>query len=109
MTHNDQLELLRKAVSDTSQSEVAKKTGYGVTAINQVLHGKYGGSAETVLKRIEEIYSQEKTVFCPVLGDITPGYCVEQRNLHFSPDQISVLLRKHCPACPHNPKRGGKS
>lgn len=109
MTKDDRLDLLRKKVAETSQAEVARRTGYQATTINQVLHGKYPGSPDTVLKKVEEVYSQDATISCPVLGDITPGYCAEQRNLPFSPDQISVALRRTCPTCPNNPNRKDRS
>jgi hypothetical protein len=90
----DRMSLLEKAVAEKGQSAVARALGYSVSAINQVLHGKYRGSKDNVLQRVAEIYGTGK-VRCPVMGPIHLSRCAAERAKPFaatSPQRVKLFF-----------------
>jgi hypothetical protein len=90
----DRMRLLQKAVTDQGQSAVARALGYSVSAINQVLHGKYRGSKDNVLQRVAEVYGTGK-VRCPVMGPIHLSRCAAERAKPFaatSPQRVKLFF-----------------
>jgi hypothetical protein len=101
--NDSRFELLRQAVETVgNQGIVGRRLGYSATTISQALNGKYGGSLNTLLSKVEEIYG--KTVInCPVLGGILFGRCAAQRRKPFSAvNHLSVSLFKVCKQCINN-------
>ena len=102
MTHNDRLSLLKKAVSDHSQADIARKIGRSAAAINQVLKGTYAGNPDTILELVAAHYGGD-TVTCPVMGEVRLSQCLESRNRPFSAtNSMRVRLFKACRLCPQN-------
>jgi transcriptional regulator with XRE-family HTH domain len=100
MTSSDRLTLLREAVArEKSQSKVAQKLGYSATAISQALSNTYGGSLDTLLAIVEEVYGT-RIVECPVLGEIQFPECVATRRREFSTaNPHRVRMYRACKAC----------
>ena len=95
----DRSKLLREAVARDGQGAVARAIGYSVSAVNQALHGKYGGSLDRLLERVAEIYSNGE-VDCPVMGRVPLRRCAQERRKAFgatSPQR--VRLSATCPTC----------
>lgn len=100
MTAEDRLNLLRRAVGETSQAEAARAIGYSPAVVSQVLSGTYRGDVAAVLERVAETYGAE-TIVCPVCGVIPLGRCAENRRKPFSSaNPQSVRLARVCPRCP---------
>jgi predicted transcriptional regulator len=53
---DERMKLLHDAVGRHGQAAAARAMGYSPSAVNQALHGKYGGSLDNLLDRVEEIY-----------------------------------------------------
>lgn len=103
MTLPDSLQLLREACEETSQAEVARKLGYCPSAINQVLKGTYP-APQNILAKVEKEYRRSATINCPILGPITPGKCIENRNRPFAAtNPTRVALFRRCPICGGKP------
>lgn len=95
----DSMALLREAVTGSSQAAVARELGYSPSAINQALKGRYGGSLDTLLERVREIYGSGN-VKCPVMGEITLRRCGEERRKHFGvTNPQRVRLYQACQTC----------
>jgi transcriptional regulator with XRE-family HTH domain len=95
----DRMRLLQKAVTDQGQSAVARALGYSVSAINQVLHGKYRGSKDNVLQRVAEVFGTGK-VRCPVMGPVNLSRCAAERAKPFaasSPQRVRLYFA--CRTC----------
>jgi transcriptional regulator with XRE-family HTH domain len=95
----DRMRLLEKAVAEKGQSAVARALGYSVSAINQVLHGKYRGSKDNVLQRVAEVFGTGK-VICPVMGAIGLSRCAAERAKPFaatSPQRVRLFIA--CRTC----------
>jgi len=74
----DYMQLLRKAVDDHGQAEVARTIGYSASAVNQAIKGTYRGRLDKLLRRVAENYGNAR-VLCPVLGEITMRRCARER------------------------------
>lgn len=99
MTATDHMQLLKQAVAQYGQTTVARALGYSVSAVNQVLRGKYKGGLQNVLNRVNDVYGTG-TIECPVMGTITIQRCAAERNKPFavtSPQR--VRLYKACRTC----------
>ena len=99
MTITDHMDLLKQAVTQYGQSTVARALGYSVSAVNQILRGKYKGGLTNVLKRVNEVYGTG-TIECPVMGTITIQRCAAERKKPFaitSPQRVRLF--KACRAC----------
>ncbi len=103
MVNEDRLILLAQAVAEAgSQAKVAKTLGYSPTAVNQALRGTYGGGLDTLLNRVEEVYSSRE-VDCPALGIIPLHICVkERRRLFSSANALRVRMYRMCKRCENN-------
>ncbi|MEW6427296.1 MAG: XRE family transcriptional regulator [Thermodesulfobacteriota bacterium] len=103
MTHEDRMELLRRAVAqEGSQAKVARRIGYSAGAVCAALKGAYGASLAALLTRVEEEYS-DRTRTCPVLGEISFGRCAEERRTPFSASNpLRVKIYRACRNCPFN-------
>ena len=99
----DHMTLLRKAVAQYGQATVARALGYSVSAVNQVLRGKYKGGLGNVLARVNEVYGTG-TIKCPVMGTITIQRCAAERRKPFaitSPQRVRLF--KACRTCMVHP------
>jgi len=113
MTNNERAkakEILRNAVAESSQAEVARRIGRSAAAVNQVLKGVYAGNTDAVLERVDAEYGGAETD-CPVMGRIALSLCIENRTRAFRPtNHQRVKLWKECRGCANNPElktRGG--
>ena len=90
------IEILRAACTAGSQREMARKIGYSVTVVSQVLGGTYKGDLARVKAAVEGALMQTE-VECPVCGVIPRQRCVEHQRkpfMHTSP--MRVALFKAC-------------
>lgn len=88
------MELLTQAVAESGQAAVARRLGYSASAINQALHGTYGGSLDNLMQRVAETYGNE-TVVCPVMGEILLRRCADERRKGFAatnPQRARLLI-----------------
>lgn len=105
MTTPDLMILFRSKCAELGQATVARALNYSDSAISQALSGKYQGSLDTLLSRVEEIYGST-TVDCPVLGTLTLAQCGSHRRRPFAATNPQrVRLYQACQRCPH---KGGK-
>lgn len=93
---------LAKRCDEQNQGDVARACGYSTAAINQVLANKYQGSMKNV-EKAAVAYLTDKTVQCPVLGDIPRAHCQRQQRQPFNnSNHRMVRLYKACHGgCPH--------
>ncbi|MBI4928160.1 MAG: helix-turn-helix transcriptional regulator [Anaerolineae bacterium] len=95
------MDLLRQAVASQGQAAVARAIGYSDSAVSQALSGKYRGSLENLLCRVNEVYGSD-TVQCPVMGPITIQRCAAERRKPFaasSPQRVKLFNAcRHCEA-----------
>lgn len=104
----DWIAVLRDEQKRTSQRLVSMRLGLSQTTISQVLKGNYKGN----LHRIEERVRGElmnKTVECPVLGEISARKCLDWQARPFAAtNPTRVAVWKACRAgCKHS-NLGGK-
>ena len=105
MTDKDRMDLLRRAIAETSQADVARRIGRSAAAINQIIKGSYSGNPEAILELVAAEYGND-VVDCPVMGEVALSQCLESRNRPFSAaNPTRVKLYKACRACAHNPSR----
>lgn len=83
MTRSERMQLLEKMCLEHTQAEVARRIGYRDSTVSQIVNGKYQGSPDVVLQRVEEVFGNT-TVNCPVLGIIALGKCADKRKLPFA-------------------------
>jgi len=95
------LQILQRAVEQRGLREVSTLLRRSKGCISDVLNGKYGAST----KRIEERVRGElmnKTLTCPVLGEISPAKCQDEQERPFAatnPTRVAVwkACRAGCP------------
>jgi hypothetical protein len=99
------MDILRRAVGEYGQAEVARRIGRSSSALCQVLSGKYAGDPATILELIEAEFG-DSTAQCPILGEVPLITCIEERNKAFKATSSQrVKLWRACQACPKNPNR----
>lgn len=105
---DDWLEVLRKACTPSvrqphaSQRKVADRLGVSAAMVNQALQGIYKGRLDKLKARVMgELMN--KTVTCPVLGEISTRRCEDEQTRPFAPTNPQrVAVYKACRAgCPH--------
>jgi hypothetical protein len=102
------LTVLAEECTRTTQAAVAKRVGYSVTVVNQVLKGTYKGDLSRVQQAVEGAL-MGLTVECPIIGELARDRCLEyQRRGFASTNPLRVTLSKTCPTCP-NRAAGGDS
>lgn len=74
MTEADWLSVLRERCKETSQTQVAKATGYSTSTISNVLAGKYKGDILAVEQAVRGAFMGGR-VECPVLGPTSLSIC----------------------------------
>ncbi len=96
------VEILRAATASGSQREIARKIGYSVTVVSQVLAGSYKGDLMRVKAAVEGALMQIE-VECPVCGVIPRQRCVEHQRRAFTPTSpMNVSLYRACRGgCPN--------
>jgi len=104
----DWIAVLREERKRTSLPVCARRLGLSATTVHQVLRGNYKGN----LQRIEERVRGElmnKTVECPVLGEISARKCLDWQARPFAAtNPTRVAVWKACRAgCKHS-NLGGK-
>ena len=106
MTRNDRLAIARRAVTEHSQAEVARRIGKSPATISQVLAGTYPNPA-AILELIASEFSPE-TISCPVMGEVPLSTCLDARRRakmpFFASSRQTVELYRACPGCRHNGK-----
>lgn len=97
------LDALRQACTDSSQAAVARRLKVSPAMISQVLNGVYRGDMARIQGLIEGVYCQ-KTVQCPVLGEIGLDVCLNWQAEPFKPvNPTRVKLFRACRGgCPHS-------
>lgn len=92
-------ELLQSMVEKLGLDEVANRIGKSKSAVCHVAHGTYKGKPDRILAAVEEKFSQ-RSVECPVLGNITLARCTEEKSRPFAAtNSIRVMLARTCPKC----------
>ncbi|AAN53724.1 helix-turn-helix transcriptional regulator [Shewanella oneidensis MR-1] len=89
------------------QKAVADKLKISRTTVSQVLNGKYPGDVDRIQKLVEGAY-MNRTVHCPVLGDIPLNECLaHQRNTRTTGSPIRIKLYRACRSGCANSSLGG--
>ncbi len=95
--------ILRHHIAAKSQRRVAKELGVSPTTISLVLADKYGASTEAIETRIKGFYGQSGQVNCPVLGEISPARCAENRQraqvIRTAGNPATIRLFAECRKC----------
>lgn len=73
----DWLEIMKHAVRQSSQGQVAKELGVSKAMVSLVLHGKYKADTAQIQTKIKKIYGSGGVVRCPVMGSISPEKCAD--------------------------------
>ena len=95
------LQVLQRAVQQRGLREVSTLLGRSKGCISDVLNGKYGASTRRIEERVRgELMN--KTLTCPVLGDISPAKCQDEQERPFAatnPTRVAVwkACRAGCP------------
>lgn len=102
---SDWIDILRRECEKTSQRQVAKKIKINPTTVNLALHGKYPN--EKGLKELQSAVEAEflnKTVLCPVLGEIPLSKCQFHQKREFAATNPQrVMLYRACHGdCPNS-------
>lgn len=90
MNHHDQMQLLVKLAREMPQAEIARRIGKSASTINQVLKGTYS-NPETILQLVDEEFGAT-IIQCPIHGEISLGYCAEERKKGFSTSRAEIWL-----------------
>jgi len=99
MTRSDRMQLLKSAVDEHGQANVARMIGYSASTLSQILSGKYLGDPATVLLRVDEVFGST-TVQCPIRGEISMGECADTRRQPFAATNAQrVRQYKACRDC----------
>lgn len=100
------LELLTKAVKNSSKQAVADELEVSRTTISLVINGKYPASPDKLAERVMNIYSR---VDCPHLGEsITRNQCkVNHSSDAPTSSPRTMRLWRACQSCPN--KTGDKA
>lgn len=103
MSQDDQMKLLIKLSKEMPQAEIARRINTSPSTINQILKGTYNqktGNAGKILQRVEEEFGST-VVDCPIHGEISLGFCAEERKKGFSTSRSAIWMA--CRDC----ERGG--
>jgi len=90
MSRDDQMQLLVKLAKEMPQAEIARRIGKSASTINQVLKGTYP-NPEAILQLVDEEFGAT-VVQCPVHGEISLGFCAEERKKGFSVSRAEIWL-----------------
>lgn len=90
MSQSARLQLLVKLSKEMPQAEIARRVGKSASTINQVLKGTYP-NPETILQLVDEEFGST-VVQCPVHGEISLGFCAEERKKGFSTSRADIWL-----------------
>jgi len=103
MSPPELLALLRKVSHESSQAEVARKTGFSSAVVCGVLKGTYTGNTEGFLRRFEEIYGNSN-VYCPGLREsLSLSRCATYRKRPWSSiNREWIRMHKACRTCDRN-------
>ena len=101
---DDALQALLSLKEQLPQAEIARRLGVNEGTISNALKGRYIGNVDKLAERIRgELLN--KTVVCPVLGEISTRICQDERNKPFhTANPVRVQLWRACKVCKHNPK-----
>lgn len=97
------LKVMAEQVELHGQKAVAEKLNISRTTVSQVLSGKYPSPLDRIQKLVEGAY-MNRTVHCPVLGDIPLNECLaHQSNTRTTGSPIRIKLYKACRSgCEHS-------
>ena len=96
------LETLKQQCNERSQKWAAEQIGYAPAVVNQVLKGCYKGDLKRVQIAVEGAFLQ-RTVNCPVFGELAANRCLENQILPFAAiNPTRVKLYTACRNCQHN-------
>lgn len=88
--------VLAEACDRTTQRRAAEQIGYAPSAVSAVIANKYKGDMEAVCTATQGAF-MNKTVECPVLGEIPANQCLEYQRREFRPiNQTRVMLYHAC-------------
>jgi hypothetical protein len=101
---SDWIAVLRDACEQRGQKRVAAEVGYSPAVISRVLKGNYTGRADLVKERVESVLIGDRTVTCPVLGEIAWHECLDTQRLPFAATNAQrVRLYRACRSgCPNS-------
>jgi transcriptional regulator with XRE-family HTH domain len=99
MTRPDAMHLLRGKADELGQAETARRLQISPSAVNQLLHGKYGAAPDGILQRVVEVFGR-LSVPCPILGEIPLAQCKDERGRPFAAsNHLRVRLYRACRGC----------
>lgn len=101
----DALAALVAAKRHYSQADIARQLKVNEGTISSALRGRYIGNAEKLAERIRG-QLLNKTVACPILGQISTRICQDERAKPFhTANPMRVQLWRACRQCANNPNR----
>ncbi len=101
----DALAALVAAKQHRTQADIARLLKVNEGTISNALAGRYIGNAEKLAERIRG-QLLNKTVACPILGEISTRICQDERAKPFhTANPMRVQLWRACSSCANNPKR----
>lgn len=98
--NNESLQRLRKAVTDSNITQVAKKMGIPRCTLSMVFNGKYPADPKNILSRFDEVYGW---VQCPYLkGELTFAQCREYYSKSRPSGPLGLQHWRACRQCEFN-------
>ncbi len=95
--------ILHQHTANKSQRQVARELGVSPAAVSLVLADKYGASTAAIESRIMHVYGRNGRVSCPVLGEISPSRCADNRQrakvIKFAGNPATIRLFAECRKC----------
>jgi hypothetical protein len=99
------LALAEDATKNQSQSVTAKKIGYSVTAVSNIIGNKYTADTGPIEAAVRAKLMCEE-IDCPEVGPMPLARCHEWRarcaNVFQPLSSTHLTMRKACAACKHN-------
>lgn len=96
------LAMLQLQVKTLGQRTVAEQLNLSTATISQVCNEKYPGDMARISALVESVYLN-KTVHCPVLGEIPWHQCQQHQKNHYTGNPQKLRLYKACRSgCTHS-------
>lgn len=97
------LEVMAEQAELHGQRVVAETLGVSRTTVSQVINGRYPGDLERIKRLVEGAYLN-RTVMCPVLGEIRLNECLaNQSNTRTTGNPLRIKLYRACRSgCEHS-------
>lgn len=96
------IDVLRNAITASSQAKVAKLLGYSHTTVSLVLSGKYAGKTDRVAARVMHVFGQVKCKHTAEAISLTVCLQFAARRAPLNNPQLLSHWRT-CQSCPNRP------